>query len=34
VNADVSAYSPMIFDLRLGRINEIATAPVERVTVP
>jgi Flp pilus assembly protein TadG len=34
VNADVSAYAPMIFDLRLGRINEIATAPVERVTVP
>ncbi|HEY9469443.1 MAG TPA: hypothetical protein VIQ76_07485, partial [Propionibacteriaceae bacterium] len=34
VNADVAAYAPMIFDLRLGRINELATAPLERVTVP
>jgi Flp pilus assembly protein TadG len=34
VNADVSAYAPMIFNLHLGRINETATAPVERVTVP
>jgi Flp pilus assembly protein TadG len=34
VSADVSASSPMIFDLRLGRITETATAPMERVTVP
>ena len=34
VSADVSASSPMIFDLRLGRISETATAPMERVTVP
>ena len=32
--ADVSASAPMIFDLRLGRINESATAPLERVTAP
>ena len=34
VNAAVSATAPMIFDLRLGRINETATAPLERVTPP
>lgn len=34
VTADVSANAPMIFDLRLGRINETATAPLERVTEP
>ena len=34
VTADVSAIAPMIFDLRLGRITETASAPVERVTVP
>ena len=34
VTADVSANAPMIFDLRLGRINESATAPLERVTTP
>jgi Flp pilus assembly protein TadG len=34
VSADISANAPMIFDLRLGRINETATAPMERVTVP
>ena len=34
VSADVSASSPMIFDLRLGRITETATAPMERVTAP
>ena len=34
VSADVSASSPMIFDLRLGRITETAAAPMERVTVP
>jgi Flp pilus assembly protein TadG len=34
VTADVSAYPPMIFDLDLGRINETAAAPVERVTPP
>jgi Flp pilus assembly protein TadG len=34
VSADVSASSPMIFDLQLGRITETATAPLERVTVP
>jgi Flp pilus assembly protein TadG len=32
--ADVSAYPPMIFDLDLGRINETAVAPLERVTRP
>ena len=32
--AEVSAYSPMIFDLDLGRINETAVAPLERVTQP
>jgi Flp pilus assembly protein TadG len=32
--AEVSASSPMIFDLRLGQITETATAPMERVTVP
>ena len=30
--ADVSAHPPMIFDLGLGRINETAVAPLERVT--
>jgi Flp pilus assembly protein TadG len=34
VRADVSAYPPMIFDLDLGRINETAAAPLERVTRP
>jgi Flp pilus assembly protein TadG len=34
VTADVSAYAPMIFDLELGRINETAAAPLERVTPP
>jgi Flp pilus assembly protein TadG len=34
VTADVSAYPPMIFDLALGRINETAAAPLERVTQP
>jgi Flp pilus assembly protein TadG len=34
VTAEVSAYPPMIFDLNLGRINETATAPAERVTQP
>lgn len=34
VTADVSAYPPMIFDLDLGRINETAVAPLERVTQP
>jgi Flp pilus assembly protein TadG len=33
-SANVSASSPMIFDLRLGQITETATAPMERVTVP
>jgi Flp pilus assembly protein TadG len=32
--AEVSAYAPMIFDLGLGRINETAAAPLERVTQP
>jgi Flp pilus assembly protein TadG len=34
VSAEVSAHAPMIFDLNLGRINETATAPVERATQP
>ena len=34
VRADVSAYAPMIFDLDLGRIDETAAAPLERVTQP
>jgi Flp pilus assembly protein TadG len=34
VTADISATAPMIFDLRLGRINETASAPLERVTAP
>ena len=34
VTADVTAYPPMIFDLDLGRINETAAAPLERVTRP
>jgi Flp pilus assembly protein TadG len=34
VTADVSGYPPVIFDLDLGRINETATAPIERVTQP
>jgi Flp pilus assembly protein TadG len=34
VSADVSASAPMIFDLRLGRISETASAPLERVTAP
>jgi Flp pilus assembly protein TadG len=34
VSASVSGHPPMIFDLRLGRINETATAPLERVTQP
>jgi Flp pilus assembly protein TadG len=34
VNADVAANAPMIFDLRLGRINESASAPLEHVTEP
>jgi Flp pilus assembly protein TadG len=34
VTAYVSATAPMIFDLRLGRINETASAPLERVTEP
>ena len=34
VTADVIAHPPMIFDLDLVRINETATAPVERVTRP
>jgi Flp pilus assembly protein TadG len=31
---EISAYAPMIFDLGLGRINERAVAPLERVTQP
>jgi Flp pilus assembly protein TadG len=34
VSADVSGSSAMIFDLRLGRVTETATAPMERATVP
>jgi Flp pilus assembly protein TadG len=34
VSANVSATAPMIFDLRLGRISETASAPLERVTAP
>jgi Flp pilus assembly protein TadG len=34
VSADVAATAPMIFDLRLGRINETAAAPMERITPP
>jgi Flp pilus assembly protein TadG len=34
VHADVAANAPMIFDLRLGRIDETATAPLEHVTEP
>src|SRR5215203_4277885 len=34
VTADVWAHPPMIFDLDLGRINETAAAPLERVTPP
>jgi Flp pilus assembly protein TadG len=34
VKADISASAPMIFDLRLGRIDETAAAPLERVTQP
>ena len=34
VNVDISANAPMIFDLSLGRINETANAPLERVTQP
>jgi Flp pilus assembly protein TadG len=34
IRADVTAYPPMIFDLDLGRIDETATAPLERVTQP
>jgi Flp pilus assembly protein TadG len=34
VSADVSASSAMIFDRRLGRVTETATAPMERATVP
>jgi Flp pilus assembly protein TadG len=34
VSADVSATAPMIFDLRLGRLTETASAPLERVTAP
>jgi Flp pilus assembly protein TadG len=34
VTADVSGYAPMIFDLDLGRIDETAAAPLERVTPP
>jgi Flp pilus assembly protein TadG len=33
-SADVSGFPPMIFDLDLGRINETAVAPLERVTQP
>lgn len=34
VSVTVSAQAPLIFDLRLGRISETASAPVERVTGP
>ena len=34
VTADISATAPMIFELRLGRISETASAPLERVTAP
>jgi Flp pilus assembly protein TadG len=34
ITADVSGNAPMIFDLDLGRINETAVAPLERVTQP
>jgi Flp pilus assembly protein TadG len=34
VTVDISAYPPMIFDLPLGRIEETASAPLERVTQP
>jgi Flp pilus assembly protein TadG len=32
--AEISAYAPMIFDLGLGRLNETAVAPLERVIQP
>jgi uncharacterized membrane protein len=34
VTAHVSGYSPMIFDIDVGRIDETAAAPLERVTPP
>jgi Flp pilus assembly protein TadG len=34
VYVNMSASAPMIFDLRLGRINQTAAAPLERVTQP
>jgi uncharacterized membrane protein len=34
VTAHVSAYSPMIFDIDVGRIDETAAAPLEGVTPP
>lgn len=34
VSVTVSAATPSILDLRLGRISETAAAPVERVTQP
>jgi uncharacterized membrane protein len=34
VTAHVSGYSPMIFDIDVGRIDETAAAPLERATPP
>ena len=34
VTAHVSGYAPMIFDIDVGRIDETAAAPLERVTPP
>jgi Flp pilus assembly protein TadG len=34
VTAHVSGHSPMIFDIDVGRIDETAAAPLERVTPP
>jgi hypothetical protein len=34
VSVTMVARPPVIFDLGLGRINESATAPLERVTTP
>ena len=34
VDITVSAQAPLIFDLGLGRISEMASAPVERISTP
>ena len=34
VTAVVSAHSPLVLDLGLGRVQESAAGPLERVTVP